>query len=442
MLEDFKSFIESEKLFGSREKILLAVSGGIDSVVMLNLFYQSKFKFGIAHVNFKLRGKESDEDECFVKTIAEEYKVPCHSISFDTKPYAQQNKLSIQMAARELRYQFFEKIRKEQDYQHIATAHHLNDQIETLFINLLRKTGISGLRGMLPKQNFLIRPLLFAKKKDIVNYQKKHNLSFREDLSNFSNKYLRNKIRNQLLPVFEEFDKNYLDLLFENMIHLRESEQIYHQQIDTIRQNVQVDRPEKICLFINRLKKYFPLNTYLFELIKPYGFSYSQAKDIVRSLVGESGKMFYSNTHELLKDRNCLIIRKKHAEKIASNVNIDQFTESIVSPVKLKFSKATKNKKFTISSKNTIATLDFSKLKFPLYIRKWEKGDVFYPLGCDYKKKLSDFFIDRKVNLFEKQNTYLLCSNQDIVWIIGHQIDNRFKITNETTHIYRIEIFE
>lgn len=439
MLEALTTYIKKENLFEKTDKVLLTLSGGMDSMVMLELFHQAGYHFGIAHVNFKLRGEESDGDQKFVEGIAKKYDCPLYVTSFDTKEYAKQHKLSTQMAARELRYQFFEEVRLKNNYQFIATAHHTDDQVETLFINLLRGTGIAGLRGILPKQNALIRPLLFAKREEIVKFRVEHNLPFREDSSNASDNYLRNKIRHKLMPALEDLDANYLNLLNANMKRFGESEQIYKQHIELIRGDIQFEKAGKAYLSIEKLKKQSPLVTYLFELLKPFGFLFSQAEDIVQTLDHESGKQFFSETHELLKDREYLIIRAKLRNIEISEIKINKTTESLDNPIYLKFKKLSLKDYFVMPTHNNIAALDYAKLKFPLSIRKWEKGDVFCPLGSKFKKKLSDFFIDRKFNLFEKEDAYLLCSAEDIVWIIGHQLDDRYKITNKTKDVFWVE---
>jgi len=440
MLEFFKSYIRKENLFSPTDKILLTVSGGMDSVVMLELFHQADFKFGIAHVNFNLRDEESDGDQKLVEGLAKKYNCPLYVTSFNTKEFAKQHKLSTQMAARELRYQYFEEIRLEHKYDYIATAHHADDQVETLFINLLRGTGIAGLRGILPKQNTLIRPLLFAKREGIVNYRVKHSLAFREDSSNASDNYLRNKIRHKLMPTLEDLDANYLDLLNANMKRFGESEQIYKQHIDLVRGELQSEKSGRIYISIEKLKAYSPLVTYLFEILKPFGFLFSQSDDIVQTLDKESGKHFFSESHELLKDRNYLIIRDRQFSQAKPKLEITESLESIESPISLRFKKLSLKDYFVMPTHQNIGALDYAKLKFPLTIRKWEDGDVFCPLGSKFKKKLSDFFIDRKFNLFEKEDAFLLCSGDDIVWIIGHQLDDRYKITDKTKEIYWVEM--
>ncbi len=439
MFKAFRKYIQQENLFDPSDKILLTISGGIDSVVMLELFHRAGYEFGIVHVNFQLRGEESDGDAKLVEGLAEKYSVPFYRTVFDTAGYASKNKLSTQMAARELRYQYFEEIRKAHGYKYIATAHHQDDQVETLFINLLRGTGISGLRGILPKQNHLVRPLLFAKREEIFAFLQKHKLVYREDSSNASVKYLRNKIRHCLLPVLKEIDGNCQDMLAANMKRFAGSEQIYKRHIENVRDELQTVKGNKKYIEIEKLKTYKPLATYLYELLKSYGFLFSQAEDLVQSLGHESGKLFESETHELLKDRDFLIIRKRLNNKDFSEIEVFENDTDICFPICLKMENFLRDAGFKIPVSPQIAALDFDRLKFPLSIRKWEKGDYFYPLGSRFKKKLSDFFIDRKFNLFEKEEVFLLCSGEDIVWIIGHQIDNRFKITDQTKSVFQMQ---
>jgi tRNA(Ile)-lysidine synthase len=438
MLEAFTSYIKSKNLFTNKDRILLTVSGGVDSIVMTELFHQAGFEFGIAHVNFQLRGKESDGDEQFVKDLAKKYNVPFYVNTFDTEAYAKENGISTQMAARDLRYQFFDELCKEYKYDYIATAHHKDDQLETFFINLFRGTGISGLRGILPKQNNIVRPLLCADRKTIEQFQQSEQLKFREDSSNKSVKYLRNKIRHNLIPVLEDIDPNYLDLMIANMNRIGESEQIYKNHINTLQAELIHKKSQTYYINIERIKQLNPCTTYVYELLKNYNFSFSTCESIVGALNNESGKVFESETHELLKDREDLIIRVKRNEKFEPIlINEGELTKS--SSLNLVFQDIQRDNNFEISRQSHIACIDKSKLEFPLTIRKWKQGDFFYPLGSKYKKKLSDFFIDKKFSLFEKEDVILLCTGTKIVWIIEHQIDDRFKITSQTKDILNIE---
>jgi tRNA(Ile)-lysidine synthase len=440
MLKQFENYIKEYNLVKKDESSLLTVSGGIDSVVLCELYYQAGYSFGIAHCNFQLRGEESDLDAEFVKALADKYKVPLFSVVFDTNKFAKDLGISTQMAARDLRYEWFEKIRSENSYDKIATAHHQDDQVETFFINLMRGTGISGLHGIKPIQNSLIRPMLFASRKEIVHFLEKNHLTYREDSSNASDKYLRNRIRHHIMPVLEDIDSEYLKMFSENMKRFSASEEIYLQQIENVRNEIITSRGNDDLISIEKLMKLNPISTYLFELIREFGFSFKVCEDIISSLGKDSGKIFYSESHRLLKDRECLIIREIK-EKSSENIyQIEKGISEIKIPIHLKIEELIKAKDFKISAKRTIANLDFDELKFPLSLRKWKQGDYFHPLGSSYRKKISDFFIDKKLSLFEKEDCWLLCSNDEVVWIVSHQLDNRFKITSKTQKVLKLEL--
>ncbi len=462
------SFIHKENLFLSSDRILLTVSGGIDSILMCELFYNAKLKFGIAHCNFKLRADESDTDENFVSALAEKYGVPFHSISFDTATYAKKNKLSIQIAARQLRYSWFEEIREHFNYKYIATAHHQDDSIETFFINIIRGTGISGLHGILPKQGNIIRPMLFTTKNEIETYVKKHKLKYRLDSSNASDKYVRNKIRHLVTPVLKELNPGIENTINKNIQHLRDVEIIYRNEIELRRTKIVKNKKDSFFISIKLLKKLQPITTYLYEFLKPFNFNISIVEEIISALDGISGKQFFSDTHRLIKDREYLIIeprsekqeprsekqQPRNKKQEARNKNQEPRIKTIVSELlisntqkgieldsyKLKFKSEGNNPKCEIPSSSSVAFLDFDKLEFPLEIRKWQRGDMFYPLGMKSKKKLSDFFIDKKLSIIEKENLWLLTSKGKIVWIIGQRIDDRFKITDNTIKKYIVEL--
>jgi len=436
------SYIQKEKLFKKTEKILLTVSGGIDSIVMCELFHNAGFKFGIAHCNFQLRNKESDADELFVEQLAEKYHVQFHSISFDTSAFAKKKKLSIQLAARELRYQWFEEIRSQFEYNYIATAHHQDDSIETFFINLIRGTGISGLHGILAKHGKIVRPLLFCTKNEIEIFAKKNQLKHREDSSNASDKYTRNKIRHQIIPLLKALNPNLENTITKDMERLKNVELIYRSAIAKAFAKISKTEKGGVSISIQKLKKLSPINTYLYEFLKPFHFNAATAEEILSVLDSVSGKQFFSTTHRLIKDRAFLLIENRPPElkNKTSEVNYlikknaKKFSNDSVT---LGFKIAAAN--YELQTSNNIAQIDFDKLQFPLEIRKWEKGDVFYPLGMKGKKKVSDFFIDKKLSLFQKENTNLLISKGKIVWIIGLRLDERFKITEKTKKIYFVE---
>jgi tRNA(Ile)-lysidine synthase len=442
MLKEFKAFTESEKLFSGEDRILLAVSGGIDSVVMCELFHRAGYGFGIAHCNFNLRGKESDADEEFVKKLARKYQVPFYHKKFSTKKDAGEKKISIQMAARELRYQWFEDVRSKEKYHSVATAHHLDDQIETFFINLLRSTGIAGFHGILPRQGNLIRPLLFTHRDNVADFAQKHKLTFREDSSNSETKYLRNKIRHEIIPVLCELNPAFPKILTENIQRMRETEIIFRSTIEEVRKKLIHTDINGTYIRIDDLKRLSPTGIYTFELLSPYGFHEAVISDILHSADEGSGKIFYSQTHRLIKNREQLIIHpitdKKGSRVKNAEITIPMNKKEIRKPIHLSFTKTSCGKTFSIDPSDNVANLDLNKIKFPLIVKRWEKGDSFYPLGMNKKKKLSDYFIDHKLSIPEKENIWLLCSGSQILWIIGHRIDHRFRITSRTKEVLQV----
>jgi len=437
MLNLLKNFIRENKLFNPKQSILLAVSGGMDSVMMCHLFRQSKFSFGIAHCNFKLRGKESDDDEKFVKQLAQSIGVPFYHKTFDTSNYAKGKGISIQMAARDLRYNWFEEIKKTHHYNFIAVAHHKDDEVETFFINLLRGTGIAGLHGIAPKTNHIIRPLLFTTRTEIEKYVKAHHIKYREDSSNSSDKYLRNKIRHQIIPLLKEINPQAEQTIGEDIQRIKETEQIVKTYIDGLTKILFKTKNNQIFISINEIKKLNLVNAVLFELLKPFGFSGDIVEQIIRGLNGISGKQFYSETHRITKDRNHLIIEDlAEIEKTIAPVLISEKVQAIRKPVSMSFKKAYRNIDLKKFQKADIACIDYDKLKFPLLIRKWENGDYFYPLGMKQKKKLSDFLIDKKIPRSAKEKILVLCSEDKIIWVIGQRLDNRYRITDGTKKIF------
>lgn len=441
MLSSFLTYIEKQKLIAPKHTVLLAVSGGIDSVVMVDLFHKAGLKFAIAHCNFKLRNTESNEDEQFVKALAHKYNAAFHVIKFKTAEIAKKNKASIQVTARELRYQWFEKIRIENKYATIATAHHLNDSIETFLINFTRGTGISGLHGILPKQGNIIRPLLFATKQEIQNYAKKHKLIFREDSSNVSDKYTRNKIRHHIVPILKEINPSFENAVAKGIQQLIDTETIYKNEIENKRSSIVITKQNTTVLSIKALKALTPLNAYLYEFLKPFDFNSTTVEEISNALESESGKQFLSPTHRLVKDREALIIENIADKKIEDEVFIIKKNQKtlLFNNQQLKI-KTVKAEKVQLSNNALEAFIDFDKLEFPLTIRKWKQGDTFYPLGMKGKKKLSDFFIDKKLSLYQKENTWVLTSGNKIVWIVGLRLDDRFKLTEKSTKILQINL--
>lgn len=492
--QKFKNYISEKNLFNTEDFILLGVSGGIDSVVMCELFHLAKYRFAIAHCNFQLRGKESEEDEKFVKGLARKYKVPFFSKKFNTSGYAKQHGISMQMAARDLRYKWFEeivgswksevrlpvepagsqKLIKEVNQLPTATANccfyiaiatQLNDEIETILINIIRGTGISGLHGILPKKGKIIRPLLFATRNEILKFSAEKNLSWREDRSNISDKYSRNKIRHKIIPVLKEINPEIEQTISENINRIRETQEIFNQRIAEKRKEVispsltaykpaqtsTVGSPPKgkdeknIFQFsIDKLLKLSPLKTYLFEFLKEFGFNEIVVEEIISSLQGQPGKKFFSASHYILKDRKYLILNKRNAagspKAIDSEVLIKKSTYRISFPIPLSFEMLDK-KYFKIIKDEKTACLDYDKLKFPLVLRTWKEGDYFIPFGMKGRKKLSDFLTDKKISIAEKEKIFVLTSFGKIVWVIGYRIDGRFKVEEGTKKIFVSKLF-
>jgi tRNA(Ile)-lysidine synthase len=440
MLDRFVEFVNEKKLFAPQQKVLLAISGGIDSMVLLHLFEKTGFKYGIVHCNFQLRGNESDEDEEFVKQQVLTHGVPSFFKRFETEEYAGINGISIEMAARELRYEYFEKIRSENDYDYIATAHHQDDLIETFFLNLSRKTGIKGLTGIKEKAGRIIRPLLYAGRRDIEKYASKNFIDFREDSTNKEVVYQRNFLRNKILPLFSELNPSFGKNILASIENLKEVENVYDFFISAETEKVISHSGEGLNFTIDALKNLeFPMLV-LLETLKEYNFNPTVIEEIFNSLESESGKQFFSKTHRLVKDRGRLFVAPINTGEnrifYIEKDDIELFT-----PLDLSIEKFS-SEGFKISKEPNVACLDLDKLEFPLLIRKWQQGDYFQPLGMTGFKKLSDFFIDEKIPVHEKESIWLLCSGKNIVWIMGHRIDNRFRITPETEVVFKIEILQ
>ncbi|WP_111706337.1 tRNA lysidine(34) synthetase TilS [Lutibacter citreus] len=429
------------------KKLLVAISGGIDSVVLTHILQKLDYNISLAHCNFSLRGKESNKDEVFVKELGDKLEIPTHTIKFDTDKYALENGISTQMAARDLRYNWFQKIKDNYSLDYIITAHHKDDIIETFLINLTRGTGLNGLTGIPEINGDIIRPFLPFDRNDILIHATKNKLKWREDESNSSIKYVRNKIRHKVVPFLKEINPNLLDTLNSTLENLRGSQEIINDSISKIREKVVITKNNQLHFNIAKLKELNNPKIYLYELLNAYNFT--NWKDVTNLLDAQTGKQVYSNTHKLLKDRDVLILSELVIDQIANYFEIPEFTSKIKIPIKLKFETVdipfdTKNHSTKIFSElilndsNTIS-IDYDKLKFPLTLKKWEKGDFFYPIGLNGKKKLSKFFKDEKLSLLEKESAWLLCSNNEIVWVIGKRLDERFKVTKTTCKLLKIK---
>lgn len=439
-LSRLQSFIKQHALFLKKESVLLAVSAGRDSILMARLFKAAGFSFGIAHCNFNLRAQESELDERFTEELADELEVPFYTHRFDTEEYATANHISVQMAARDLRYEWLEKIRTEFGYQYIAVAHHQNDVIETMLLNLTRGTGISGLHGILPKKGKIIRPLLFLNREEIDELVQNQSFTYREDSSNLSNKYSRNKLRLEVIPVLKELNPA-LEQTFEaNRKRFAELEILLNLCVQEIKERLFIKlADDEYELSIAELKNLYPLNTLLYGLFHPYGFTETVLNDLVHAWDGKPGKVFHSAGYQLLLDRGRIILSRINPDK-AEDVLLGSASSDFIWN-KQKFEcKIVPINQFKLSKAENIAQLDFDLISFPLKLRSWKSGDHFQPLGLKQKKKLSDFFVDRKISLNHKNDIGILeNSNGDILWLAGLRIDERYKISPNTKKVFILE---
>lgn len=434
LAESFNAYILKEFLFTKKDRLLIAVSGGVDSVVLCRLCKAAGYDFSIAHCNFQLRGEESNGDEMFLKELSETLDVPFYSKRFDTEKYAADNKISIQVAARNLRYDWFNELLSANATKgFILTAHHADDNIETILMNFFKGSGINGLKGILPKQQRLLRPLLFATKKEIVQYAVENNLTYREDSSNSSDKYTRNYFRNQLLPDIEKVFPQVKENLLQNAVRFREINNIYETAIDKIKRSLITVVGSEQHLPVLKLLRTPELNTVLYEIIKHVGFSAAQTGDVIKLLNSSSGKYVESPTHRILRNRKWLIIAEIAAQDHSVYLLEQPAAELSFSAGKIMLRPFSSLDKMDVSP--FTAQLDMSQLQFPLLLRRWKTGDYFYPLGMLKKKKLSRFFVDQKLSLIEKEKIWVLESDKKIIWVIGHRIDDRFKITDKSAGV-------
>jgi len=442
LLQQFNQYIRQHSLFQKNDRLLLAVSGGVDSMVLCELCYLSGFDFEIAHCNFQLRGEDSEADESLVIETAKKYKVKIHVTKFDTVSFADENKTNIQIAARQLRYDWFNAIALEHGISHILTAHHADDNAETIAMNFFKGTGINGLTGMQPQKSGIggkiTRPLLFATKQTIKDFAVEKNIVWREDVSNASDKYTRNFFRNQLLPEIEKVIPNAAINLIENINKFADVAVLFDLSIEKLKTGLINIKGDEIHIPVLKLLKTPAYKTVLYEILKQYGFLSSQMKDALQLTDAGSGKYIISSTHRLIRNRNWLIICP--LENKDSSLIVIQENESMVSFGTDILHIDSVDASMDMFSDKSVGYADADKLTFPLILRKWKQGDYFYPLGMVKKKKLSRFFIDQKLSIAEKEKISVIESDKKIIWVAGLRIDDRVKITKATKKIIRFRL--
>ncbi|WP_106791220.1 tRNA lysidine(34) synthetase TilS [Aquimarina sp. Aq78] len=436
MLQEFKDHITTNLPFLSGSKLLIACSGGLDSVVLVRLCHALDLQYSIAHCNFKLRGEESNDDANFVTQLSDELQCSVFTTQFDTENYAVNHSLSIQMAARELRYDWFKKLALEHQFGYILTAHHADDNLETFLINLSRGTGIEGLTGIPEINETFVRPLLPFSREQILAYAEKNDWQWREDSSNSSTKYLRNKLRLDVIPELKVVNPQFLQNFNTTLEYLKQSSEFIKSQVTQLKKELfEVSENDTIKIPINRLVDYGNPRACLYFLLKEYGFK--AWSDIEYMITGQSGKQIFSGTHRLVKDRECLLLSPISEKIIDRNYNIPEAESMLmIPPGTLKFKVTSEISDIDLKT----IYVDKEKLKYPLTVRKWKEGDYFYPLGMKGKKKLSKYFKDEKLSLLAKERVWLLCSGKEIIWIINYRADNRFKIIPQTKQILKITI--
>ncbi|GAA4455440.1 tRNA lysidine(34) synthetase TilS [Nibrella saemangeumensis] len=427
-------------MFSPNDRVLLAVSGGIDSVAMAHTFHRVGQSFAIAHVNYGLRGADSDDDALFVQNIADRYRVPFHQTRFDTATVAQERGISIQMAARELRYAWFEQLLDQYGYASVATAHHQNDVLETILINLVRGTGLAGLQGIPVRQGRVIRPLWFTNREQLVAYMQEHNLSWREDSSNAADKYVRNRLRHQVLPILQVLNPALLtDTLPQTVERLRAAGQLLSQELAQSWQQVAVEQEGRITLNIEALIRLSEPQFRLYEWLRIYGFSQDQVRQIWAATMREPGSVFWSATHRLVHEREGLVLMPLPPEH-GFRVELEEWPQGVVvaGSWRLCFETFDKPVDFQIPTDPGVACLDADQIKLPLIIRPWQQGDRFRPLGLKGSKLVSDLLNDQKVSLSQREQAAVLAAGNGIMWVVGRRIGHAFRLTAETRRVLKI----
>jgi tRNA(Ile)-lysidine synthase len=435
MLEKLKKHINENLPFLGKSKLLLAISGGIDSVILAHLLHEMNLDFSLAHCNFKLRYEDSDKDAEFVTELAKNLNIKIHLKSFETSTYATENKISTQMAARDLRYSWFEDLILEFNYDFLLTAHHANDNLETVLINLTRGTSLNGLTGIPEINGNIIRPLLPFTRSEIEKYTIANNISWREDDSNSSKKYFRNKIRHDVIPVLQELNPSILETFTKHLSFLKLEKNVLDNHFENVKNKVTFFEDGIFKIDINELKKFSYYKVYLYSFLKEYSFT--EWVDIEMLLDAQSGKLVSSNSHRLIKDRDFLLLKENELNLQHHKIEIGVNDVKINNPIHLSFEYVDKVNYST--KKNIYVNADL--LVYPLHLRKKQEGDYFYPFGMKGKKKVSKYFKDEKMSLIEKEECWLLCdANDTIIWIVGRRADDRFSIKESANKILNIKL--
>lgn len=481
LLQRFEAFISCEHLFNKKDRLLIGVSGGVDSVVLCELCHQAGYSFAIAHANFQLRGAESERDAAFVQGLAKKYNVPFFTRAFETKSLAEEFRMSVQVAARVLRYGWFSLIEEsgaelarqpddqiqqqilrnstkaaqkeasaeeeasrlrqaakpDRPFQYVLTAHHLNDNVETMLMNFFKGTGITGLRGILPKQGSLVRPLLFATKEELLQFASASNLQWVEDSSNAQDKYSRNYFRHQIIPLIQQLFPAAESNLADNLARFRDIEILYKQAVTQHLKKLLEYKDAEVHIPVLKLKKTEPVATITYEIIKDFGFSAQQVPEVLALLESSSGKYVESSSHRIIRNRQWLIIAPQAVQE-SRHILIESSDTPVGFATGTLMMAAHDAKDYSLPADNSVAALDAGLLQFPLLLRPWKQGDYFYPLGMKKKKKLARFFIDQKLSKTDKEKIWVLEMNKKIIWVVGLRIDERFKLSPATERVLQV----